>query len=697
MGSQYEQVEGVRKDGSARPGPHRRRRWWLLAAAVGIAAILVVVVIPHLLSSGPGTRMVTSVINGRLPGRVAIGEMSLSWTGPTRMTGLKVTDPQGRDVLTLDRLDWSGGLLSALRSPGQLRQIELNAPDVVLSQSAEGTFSIVEALGLSRPDDTRRGALPEISGKVRVAGGRVRIRLADGRQLAVKSIDAEADLQTLSKIDARFSAALDDGGAVSGELSVRELLREGKLDLAAARGRLRLASDEPIRIGPLVGFAFGRGDVTGSLGLEVTGDLAGSIRLARTEKHRIDIDLTGTVHGLDLNWPSEKGHISEEQASFALRGRVDTKAERIDVHDLDLRAETLSARLAGSILRYRSDRMLDLTGHYAGSWRRLTALLHQLAPETSQTVALSGRALREGQITLPVTAIGASAGVLRLGGVVDLQSEEPVLTIAAGLRVLENIHIDQDLSRQLLSRLNPIFSDLTQIDGEVSLLMHRGEFPLGEGFGKGGTGSGRLELQGVRLLPRGLLGRLLELANVPGAEPMGVSFNEVDFVIADGRIEYDDFTVRIATFLDLRFRGSVGFDDRVDLAVSLPIVPSLLERLGASGPAADYARVLTGTRIELPIIGTRLKPRIDFSAVDLTGLLREATRKLFLETPARIEEILRPGKPAPGPTTQAEADAPATAPSPPQRGTPRDDLMEALWDLLGGLEKTAREKGEEGQ
>ena len=96
-------------------------------------------------------------------------------------------------------------------------------------------------------------------------------------------------------------------------------------------------------------------------------------------------------------------------------------------------------------------------------------------------------------------------------------------------------------------------------------------------------------------------------------------------------------------------------------------------------------------------IGTRLKPRIDFSAVDLTGLLREATRRLFLEVPARIEEILRPRKPAPRPTTGTEADAPSTAPSPPRRPTLRDDLMEALWDLLGDLEKTAREKGEEGQ
>ena len=1091
MGDQQGHIDDVRKDGAVRTGRHRRRRWWVLAAAVGITAILVVVLIPHLLSSGPGTRMVTSVINGRLPGRVAIGDLSLSWTGPTRMTGLKVTDSQGRDVLALDRLDWSGGLLSAMGSPGQLRRIELNAPDVVLHQSPDGTFSIAEALGLARPDDTQRGALPEVSGKVSITGGGLLIKLADGRELAVKSIDAEADIQTLNKIDVRFSATLAEGGAVSGELSVREMLREGEVDLAAAQGRLRARSDEPIQIGPLAGFAFGWGDVSGSLDLKVTGDLtggsfrgrtdadltgfrgggllpdqkdaidlslravlastpdkitaevnlsgtgidveaaavyrppaqplaismqdllaaavdgepielpeleselsatidlprlanampsvlrirpglevtdgqvelaasvttregsrgtfsfkavslrgtkdgrtvelepitaeaeielvektglvlrggelassfarleaagsasdmrggfvadlsglhrqlgeffdlgvdtlegdlAGSIRLARTGQDRIDIDLTGTVGGLDyrrgeqtvqletgrmhytgsltfpdrrlgrlevrqghvdldgqiiadmagwydfrdesfradlevqqadlsevlalaggiarwqgtpevsgrldltasivaadqtvavkadgrvedLSWASEKGPISEEQASFALDVRADTKAERIDVQDFDLRGETLSARLTGSVREYKTDRILDLTGRYEGSWQRMTALLHQLAPQTSQTVALSGRTagdititgparqlelrpvyrgvaagtdlgwssgevyglelseasfspvLKEGRISLPVTAIGASGGMLRLGGVVDLQTEEHVLTIPQGLQVLEKVRIDQDLSHQLLSRFNPIFSDVAQIDGEVSLLMHHGEFPLGEGFRQGGSGSGRLELQGVRLLPRGLLGRLLELVNVSGSEPMAVSFNQIEFTIADGRIEYDDFTVQIAKLLDLKFRGSVGFDDRVDMAVSVPIVPSLLGRLGASGPLADYARVLTGTRIELPIIGTRLRPRIDFSAVDLTELLREATRTLLLEAPTRILDILRPGETAPGSTTPTEADAPATAPSVPKRRTPQDDLMESLWDLLGEMEKGTPQKDEEGQ
>jgi len=314
--------------------------------------------------------------------------------------------------------------------------------------------------------------------------------------------------------------------------------------------------------------------------------------------------------------------------------------------------------------------MLDLAGHYAGSWQDLTNLLHQLAPQTSQTVAFQGRTGGEITITGPArkpelrpvyhgvtagTEVGWSSG--RVYGLelseaslapVLLRRQEPVLTIPSGLWVLEKVQIDRDLSRQLLSRFNPIFSEIAQINGEVSLRMDRGAFPLGEGFRQGASGAGRLELRSVRLLPRGLLGRLLELANISRAEPVVVSFNQVDFVIADG-------------------------------------------------PVAAYARVLAGTRIELPIVGTRLGPRIDFSAVDLGGLLREATRKLLLETPARIEDIFRPRRTAPEPPPRPGDTPPTTRPSPAEPGRPDDDVLEGLWDLLGGLQKGSSRNDEEGR
>jgi hypothetical protein len=102
----------------------------------------------------------------------------------------------------------------------------------------------------------------------------------------------------------------------------------------------------------------------------------------------------------------------------------------------------------------------------------------------------------------------------------------------------------------------------------------------------------------------------------------------LDFTVSGGRIHYKDFTMVFAdNAFDLVFYGSVGFDDTLDLVVSVPVRESLLKALGVKGPVGEYARRLAGTRVNVPIVGTREKPKLDFAKVDTKKLLEDVIKQ----------------------------------------------------------------------
>ena len=95
------------------------------------------------------------------------------------------------------------------------------------------------------------------------------------------------------------------------------------------------------------------------------------------------------------------------------------------------------------------------------------------------------------------------------------------------------------------------------------------------------------------------------------------------------------------------------------------------------------ARVLDGLRVDVTIVGTRTRPRLDFSKVNIPQLLLRAQQLLFAEEAERqLERILRPKKPQPEtqPTTK-----PTTRPA-------GERLEETILDLLLDLLDNQKDK-----
>lgn len=397
--------------------------------------------------------------------------------------------------------------------------------------------------------------------------------------------------------------------------------------------------------------------------------------------------------------------IREDVLRLAVQGNLNNRQETITIDRFRIDSRSLELAMSGKVSDYARTGLLDLSGDYRASWDAITALIHELVPETADTVIVAGAsesrftvtgtlyqpevhpappdlsaaaevgwasagvygvqmgpgriapALEAGRLTVPLSTIPAAAGgQVRMGGVLDLREDPPVLSLDRELQILEDVRITPKLGRELLSRVNPIFGTMTRTEGTVSLKTEAIRLPVGEAIKTGGSGRGHLDLRNLKMQPLGPLMMLLELGGLTDGRQYAVHASGLDFHLKDGRLYYERFVLTFEQDLDLRFHGSVGFDDTVDLAVSIPVRPALLERLGVAGPTAEYARRLQSARVEIPIAGTRLQPRLDLTQVDIKPLIAEAARSVVSETAGDLLEGLLGIEREPG--TEQEADRP---------------------------------------
>jgi hypothetical protein len=404
-------------------------------------------------------------------------------------------------------------------------------------------------------------------------------------------------------------------------------------------------------------------------------DLAGDVR---TDGPMVTLAGRATIS----NFAAGEGQraLRQQQVQLTCDAQVDSENETITVRQAELTSLPLTASLAGTLREFRTRRVLDLRGEYQAQWDKVMPIVHELAPAAAETVDLRGQSasrytltgpawqpdvqppfrgvtaeglevgwqsgrlfgialgmgrlaprLANGAFDLPAASIPASGGTMSVRGLVDMTRPTPLLRIPGKLEVLRNINLNAQIARQLLSHVNPLFSEVASMEGRVSLLVQDIQLPLGDQIKHSGSGQGHMDLSNLRIEPGGVFSLLAKLGGMTGAKALETRVGNPDFRIVDGRIHYDNFTLIFPTDYDVVFHGSVGFDDTVDLMMSIPVTPNLLSHLGVVGPIVQYANVLHGVRIDVPVAGTRLAPRLSFAGVKIAPLIEEAIKRLALE------------------------------------------------------------------
>ncbi len=517
-----------------------------------------------------------------------------------------------------------------------------------------------------------------------VSGGQAALRNAtvDGELLAKQDI-------VLGWSDARWSPAL-------GTLSIETAELDSGLARATARQvhletRERLSLDGKVEATADLARCLA---TAGRIGQWKTPpQIAGRLTLAGTCASTAGaIDASGNCRVDSLEIGAGKQAVREDRVEFIYDAAVNTREENITLKQFQLASQLLSARMTGKIDRYSTACVLSLSGSYEGSWDRITSLIHELAPATREALSFAGTAagaftvagpahqpeirpvyrgitggldagwtsvkaygvtlgkaklspaLRDGELTMPVTAIPASIGQVRLGGVIDLRTPDPMFRLPGRVLVVEGAQITPEIGRHVLSRVNPIFAFMTRAEGTLSLTTQDVLVPLSEEINRSGSGRGRLDMKDFKVQFGGPMAVLLELGALDKENMLAVTMDGVDFTLRDGRIWYDNLTMVFPENFDLKFSGSVGLDETVDLTVSVPVRAALLERFGVRGPVIEYARLLEGARVAVPMTGNRLLPKVDLTRVDIKPLVERAMRSAVAGEAAGVIDALRKSK-----------------------------------------------------
>ena len=465
--------------------------------------------------------------------------------------------------------------------------------------------------------------------------------------------------------------------------------------------------------------------------------------------------------------------VREKLITFAQHFVIDKREDVLTLKKMNVESELVRVSAGGTVKWLATSRVLDVSGSYRGSWERLTKVLHAFRPDLATEVVLSGPAAGEFKITgplhqpdiepsfhgldgsasigwteatlwgvplgaatfkltfaegvarLPRTVIDSGEGKVRLGGSVDFTGKTPLLSIPGKRALLENVPINRKLGDSVLSRIIFFLHDSNKLTGRASLTTTDLSVPLGEGARLGATGSGHLDLSDLKIQPgkKSLLDELFGLASLKATGAKEMTVSGLDFEIREGRVHYENCTVVLAGVYDMKFTGSVGFDDTLEMTVWLPLTPALLQAVGLKVPGG-LGRVLDNVRrVPVFIGGTRQKPKLDFSRVNvgeilkllpniLDSILKPREKKPGDEgakDPLKdiLDEILKPRDRKPGDEgakdplkdildeilkprrdpKKAPADKPAPPASQPAPKKPEDQLLDLLEDILGGRKK----------
>jgi len=411
---------------------------------------------------------------------------------------------------------------------------------------------------------------------------------------------------------------------------------------------------------------------------DIAGSLAWSGR-AVTAGNTITAAGSATIDGFQLG--SGDNPFRPGPMTLTHEAAVNLEEDSLSLGKFAFASQPLSLDLAGKVEKLGDERILDLSGHYRGSWEHLLALLEQLSPSVKSELGLalagttesdlritgplnqpeiqptfrgvttgnvrldwtSGRLVglelgspmnlqprfSEGQLFLDAAKIPASGGALNLSGVVSFAGETPAFHMPGKTALIDKVRVTPEVGRMLLSRINPIFAQVASLEGELTLSLSDLNLPLGDTILSEGTGSGHLDLSNLSLKPDGMLAALFELGGLLGKTSTSVTFTGADFTIKDGKVAYDNFAILFGEKFDLKFYGSVAFDDAVEMWVSVPVGPALLSAFGVKGPLETYAQLLAkdNARLEIPIRGTRLSPAL--GTVNIGSLLEKISKSLL--------------------------------------------------------------------
>ena len=359
-----------------------------------IVMLLLVVAAPTLLSSGPGRNLVVGMVNEQIPGRVTVDLLALSWLGSQKAQGVRVSDPTGTEVVSLESFTTEWSLLAALRGRIGLGETRIRGLEVAMTVDESGQDNLSRALGLGAAAEEPGGPiLIPVTGQIIVEESGLSWSAAGLAPVALEDLSADLRLDPDSRnLTVRFSGRSRQGdmvGTLALEGSIRHWLdARGALTPASAELDLDAQLDNlPLRL--VDGLAGLDGLLVAALGDRLAVRVASSDRQLdfSAQAPRLEVDLAANLRdqSLALTRPAALRWRLTPEFVALLGASTENPPGLVEPVDLHLALERLEAPLTrfdpGRLAltgRFESSAPLQLTGGGLG-----TLDLEGLAAEVS--------------------------------------------------------------------------------------------------------------------------------------------------------------------------------------------------------------------------------------------------------------------------------------------------------------------------
>jgi hypothetical protein len=209
-------------------------------------------------------------------------------------------------------------------------------------------------------------------------------------------------------------------------------------------------------------------------------------------------------------------------------------------------------------------------------------------------------------------------------------------------RILSDVQISRTVCEGGLKFALPVLAAVTWVQGEMSLDLEQCHIDLANA--KKTRIAGQIRIHEVKAglkdqLARQITQTVARLAGHQGALGMHLAKDSsVDFRVREGRVWHEGLAFGlpdVSPDLQIRSRGSVGFDESLDLMVDIPLPLDLL----VDGP---LARKVGAQTLNLPVQGTLSEPKVRIPAESVLASLIGASTDGGAERGLSLDEILAP-------------------------------------------------------
>jgi len=336
-----------------------------------------------------------------------------------------------------------------------------------------------------------------------------------------------------------------------------------------------------------------------------------------------------------------KGNFSEttKEGKTSLRGQVDCE------YDWSAVTNVAGALLpTGLKLEGRRENTISFSSEYpAGKREELLANLNlsttgKLGFDSAYYKGLTfGPTEAEIRIVKGLFAISpfsskVNNGILRFAAEADFKKKPTLLATSRPIQMVENVQINDDVSRELLAYVNPIFANAFNVSGLGNFNCERLALPLSGASKDNLEVVGTISLDNMHFSASDLLGQLLSLGGLR-FRGQNIRVHPTRFALQNGFLRYDDMQIDVGDN-PVNFKGVVGLSGKsLNMIVTLPYT--------LDGRAVRIGEEKNSKRISIPLKGTIDKPELDTSKMLEMQLKQQLENRLKEKIFEGLDKILK--------------------------------------------------------